>query len=102
MSLNRPLNIFVPHCSDLLTDHRPHGDGLVAHGFIRHWPSGATICTWPFRKWISGPTSQQCAYLPRSLRHKSQLLAQALLHVAGAQALHGACKGKSLSTSSIS
>jgi glycosyltransferase involved in cell wall biosynthesis len=34
-SLNRPLNIFVPHCSDLLTDHRPHGDGLVAHGFIR-------------------------------------------------------------------
>jgi glycosyltransferase involved in cell wall biosynthesis len=36
MSLHRPLNIFVPHCSDLLTDHRPHGDGLVAHGFIRH------------------------------------------------------------------
>jgi L-malate glycosyltransferase len=35
MSLNRPLNIFVPHCSNLLTDHRPHGDGLVAHGFIR-------------------------------------------------------------------
>ena len=35
MSLHRPLNIFVPHCSDLLTDHRPHGDGLVAHGFIR-------------------------------------------------------------------
>jgi L-malate glycosyltransferase len=35
MNLDRPLNIFVPHCSDLLTDHRPHGDGLVAHGFIR-------------------------------------------------------------------
>jgi glycosyltransferase involved in cell wall biosynthesis len=31
-----PLNIFVPHCSDLLTDHRPHGDGLIAHGFIRN------------------------------------------------------------------
>lgn len=30
----RPLNIFVAHCSDLLTDHLPHGDGLVAHGFI--------------------------------------------------------------------
>ena len=29
-----PLNIFVPHCSDLLTDHLPHGDGLIAHGFI--------------------------------------------------------------------
>ncbi len=32
----RTLNIFIPHCSDLLTDHRPHGDGLVANGFIRH------------------------------------------------------------------
>ena len=30
----RPLNIFVAHCSDMLTDHLPHGDGLVAHGFI--------------------------------------------------------------------
>jgi L-malate glycosyltransferase len=36
MSLLRPLTIFVPHCSDLLTDHRPHGDGLIAYGFIRH------------------------------------------------------------------
>jgi L-malate glycosyltransferase len=32
----KPLNIFIPHCSDLLTDHLPHGDGLVAHGFISH------------------------------------------------------------------
>ena len=30
----RPLNIFVPHCSDVLTDHLPHGDGLIAHGFM--------------------------------------------------------------------
>ena len=30
----QPLHIFVPHCSDLLTDHLPHGDGLIAHGFI--------------------------------------------------------------------
>jgi glycosyltransferase involved in cell wall biosynthesis len=29
------MSIFVPHPSALLTDHRPHGDGLVAHGFIR-------------------------------------------------------------------
>jgi L-malate glycosyltransferase len=28
------LNIFIPHCSDLLTDHLPHGDGLIAHGFM--------------------------------------------------------------------
>jgi len=34
--MQSPLNIFVPHCSDLLTDHRSHGDGLIAHGFIRH------------------------------------------------------------------
>ena len=32
--MNHPLNIFVPHCSGCLTDVLPHGDGLVAHGFI--------------------------------------------------------------------
>jgi glycosyltransferase involved in cell wall biosynthesis len=32
--MRKPLHIFVPHCSDLLTDHLPHGDGLIAHGFI--------------------------------------------------------------------
>src|ERR1700678_1911121 len=34
MSPHRPLNIFIPHCSELLTDHRPHGDGLVCHALI--------------------------------------------------------------------
>jgi L-malate glycosyltransferase len=34
MSLCRPLTIFVPHCSGLLTDHSPHGDGLVCHALI--------------------------------------------------------------------
>lgn len=34
MSLCRPLTIFVPHCSELLTDHRPHGDGLISHALI--------------------------------------------------------------------
>jgi L-malate glycosyltransferase len=34
MSLCRPLTIFIPHCSDLLTDHRAHGDGLVSHALI--------------------------------------------------------------------
>jgi L-malate glycosyltransferase len=28
------LRVFVAHPSSLLTDHRPHGDGLVAFGFI--------------------------------------------------------------------
>ena len=32
--MRKPLRIFVPHCSDVLTDHLPHGDGLIAHGFI--------------------------------------------------------------------
>lgn len=27
--------VFVAHPSDLLTDHLPNGDGLVAHGFIK-------------------------------------------------------------------
>lgn len=34
--MRKPLTIFVPHCSALLTDHRPYGDGLIAHGFIAH------------------------------------------------------------------
>jgi L-malate glycosyltransferase len=29
-----PLSIFVAHPSSLLTDYRPHGDGLLAHRFI--------------------------------------------------------------------
>jgi glycosyltransferase involved in cell wall biosynthesis len=32
--VEKSLTIFVPHCSDLLTDCKPHGDGLIAHGFI--------------------------------------------------------------------
>ena len=34
--MDKALTIFVPHCSDLLTDYLPHGDGLIAHGFITH------------------------------------------------------------------
>jgi len=34
--VKKNLTIFVPHCSDLLTDCIPHGDGLIAHGFISH------------------------------------------------------------------
>jgi glycosyltransferase involved in cell wall biosynthesis len=35
MAENRKLTIFVAHPSDVLTDHLPHGDGLVTFGFIR-------------------------------------------------------------------
>jgi glycosyltransferase involved in cell wall biosynthesis len=31
---SRPMTIFIVHPSDLVTDHRPHGDGTVAWGFI--------------------------------------------------------------------
>ncbi|TLU72540.1 glycosyltransferase [Lichenicoccus roseus] len=33
-ALERPV-VFIAHPSDLLTDHLPNGDGLVAYGFIR-------------------------------------------------------------------
>lgn len=33
MSANK-YSIFIPHASDFLTNHRPHGDGLTAYGFI--------------------------------------------------------------------
>src|ERR1700679_2162494 len=29
------MNIFISHASDMLTDCRPHGDGLIADRFIR-------------------------------------------------------------------
>jgi glycosyltransferase involved in cell wall biosynthesis len=32
----RLLNIFISHPSELLTDCRPHGDGLIADGFVRN------------------------------------------------------------------
>lgn len=32
---HRPCNIFVLHPSHFLTDHRPHGDGLLAFEFLR-------------------------------------------------------------------
>lgn len=31
----RRLTVFIAHPSELLTDHKPHGDGLVAFGFIK-------------------------------------------------------------------
>ena len=30
----RPLHIFVPHSSEMLTDYKAHGDGLIAHALI--------------------------------------------------------------------
>ncbi|MEP7342034.1 MAG: glycosyltransferase family 4 protein [Acidobacteriota bacterium] len=33
MAVNK-LSIFIPHASDFLTNHQPHGDGLAAFGFI--------------------------------------------------------------------
>jgi glycosyltransferase involved in cell wall biosynthesis len=33
--MRRTLNIFILHPSDMLTDCRPHGDGLMADSFIR-------------------------------------------------------------------
>ncbi len=33
--MTRPLTIFISHPSDLLTDSRPHGDGLIADQTIR-------------------------------------------------------------------
>ena len=33
--MRKALNIFILHCSGMLTDHQPHGDGLVAYGFIK-------------------------------------------------------------------
>jgi glycosyltransferase involved in cell wall biosynthesis len=34
--MERTLNIFILHASDMLTDCKPHGDGLMANSFIRN------------------------------------------------------------------
>jgi hypothetical protein len=49
MSLHRALNIFVPHCSELLTDHRPHGDGPIGHALIS-WLAALTAMRAPTGK----------------------------------------------------
>lgn len=36
VSTMQPLQIFIIHPSDLLTDYLPNGDGLIAHGFIKN------------------------------------------------------------------
>src|SRR5580700_10045541 len=36
LTMGRTLNIFILHASDMLTDCRPHGDGLMANAFIRN------------------------------------------------------------------
>lgn len=32
--MSKPLTIFFPHSSEMLTDHLPHGDGLIAYSFL--------------------------------------------------------------------
>lgn len=50
------MNIFVPHCSGMLTDHLPHGDGLVAYGFIsRLAERGHSVYVAAERIELSGP-----------------------------------------------
>ena len=77
MSLNRPLNIFVPHCSDLLTDHRPHGDGLIAHGFIRHLSErGHNLYVAAQEVDLRNRLPSNVHIFPMCVRHKNQLVSR--------------------------
>jgi L-malate glycosyltransferase len=77
MSLNRPFNIFVPHCSDLLTDHRPHGDGLIAHGFIRHLSErGHNLYVAAQEVDLRDRLPSNVHLFPIAPQHKSQLLSR--------------------------
>jgi glycosyltransferase involved in cell wall biosynthesis len=75
MSLCRPLTIFVPHCSDLLTDHRPHGDGLIAYGFIRHLSErGHNLYIAAQEVDFRDPLPSNVHIFPISPRYKNELL----------------------------
>jgi glycosyltransferase involved in cell wall biosynthesis len=77
MKLHRPLNIFVPHCSDLLTDHRPHGDGLIAHGFIRHLSErGHNLYVAAQEVDLQDQLPSNVHIFPISPRHKNQFLSR--------------------------
>lgn len=56
------LSIFVPHASDLLTDHQPHGDGLTAFNFIIHLAArGHTL-------YVAAPAIQIAGALPKNIK----------------------------------
>ncbi len=77
MSLKGPFNIFVPHCSDLLTDHRPHGDGLIAHGFIRHLSErGHNLYVAAQEVDLRDRLPSNVHLFPIAPQHKSQLLSR--------------------------
>jgi L-malate glycosyltransferase len=79
MSLGRPLTIFVPHCSDLLTDHRPHGDGLIAYGFIRHLSErGHNLYIAAQEVDLRDPLPSNVHIFQISPRYKNQLLTRLL------------------------
>ena len=102
MSLHRPLNIFVPHCSDLLTDHRPHGDGLIAHGFIRHLSErGHNLYMAAQEVDLRDPLPSNVHIFPIAPRTQEPAPIAALLHVACETALHGVAKASQISTLSI-
>jgi glycosyltransferase involved in cell wall biosynthesis len=72
-----PLNIFVPHCSDLLTDHRPHGDGLIAHGFIRHLAErGHNLYVAAQEVDLQNRLPANVHIFPTLIRHKNQFVSR--------------------------
>jgi glycosyltransferase involved in cell wall biosynthesis len=58
----RPLTIFVPHASDLLTDHQAHGDGLVAFEIV------ARLAERGHRVHVAAPAVDVKRRLPDNLR----------------------------------
>ncbi len=73
----RKLNIFVAHCSDLLTDHLPHGDGLVAYGFISSLARrGHRLHVAAQRVELRGPLPDNVTVHPIVLKHSRGMLAR--------------------------
>ena len=52
------LRLFLVPASAMLTDHRPHGDGLVGYGFVRELANRGHELRWPPDRSISRASSR--------------------------------------------
>lgn len=84
MKLAHKFSIFIPHASDFLTNHRSHGDGLTAFGFISRLAERghtlhvaapamdirgelpANIKLYPIKTWTKGTIPHRLEYMVRS------------------------------------
>ena len=73
--MHKSLTIFIPHCSGMLTDHQPHGDGLIAYGFIKQLAErGHSLFVAAEKVALSTPLPENVHLFPIQSRFRSGVL----------------------------